>query len=200
MSHGRFVYAMNVSLDLFIDHHPGEAGGGQWLRIDDELHREFNDRTRQMAALVQGRVIHEIMESYWPTAAEDPHAADVMREYGRIWTQKPKYLVSTTRTSADHNTQIIGGADVIDQLRSLRDRLDGDIGVGGATLATSLLRHGLLDDVLLTTHPVLLGSGRPLFDALPGVIDFEVVDHRRFDSGVTMQRVRITSIRRTTSP
>jgi dihydrofolate reductase len=83
------------------------------------------------------------------------------------WTDIPKVLVSRTRTTAEHNTRIIGGEnDAIEQLALLRRETDGDIGIGGATLATQLLRAHLLDELLLFTHPVVLGAGRSLFDAL----------------------------------
>src|SRR3712207_459582 len=133
---GRFVYWMNVSMDLRIEHAHNEQGGGTWMRIDDSLHAVFNARARALSAMVQGRVIYETMEAFWPSAATDPTQAPVMREYGRIWTEAPKVLVSNTRTRAGHNTRIIGGADAIDQLARLRRDTEGDIGVGGATVAT----------------------------------------------------------------
>ncbi len=150
---GRFVYSMNVSLDLRIEQVPGDNGAGEWLRIDEELHREFNAQTRALALIVHGRVFYEIMEEYWPRAREDASLPDYMREYGEIWTAKPKVLVSRTRRSADHNTRIIGGDDAIEQLAALRAETDGTIGVGGAALATQLLRAGLLDELLLCDPP-----------------------------------------------
>jgi dihydrofolate reductase len=185
---GRFVYWMNVSLDLRIEQVPGDNGAGEWLRIDEELHREFNARARSLAAMVQGRVMYETMEEYWPRARQDASLPDVMREYGKIWTDAPKVLVSRTRHSADHNTRIIGGADAIDQLAALRAETDGTIGVGGATVATQLLRAGLLDELLLFTHPTVLGFGRPLFDDYDLPIDLDLLDQRSFTQGVTMHR------------
>lgn len=188
---GRFVYWMNVSLDLRIEQVPGDNGAGEWLRIDEELHREFNARARSLAAMVQGRVIYETMEEYWPRARQDASLPDVMREYGKIWTDAPKVLVSRTRHSADHNTRIIGGADAIDQLAALRAETDGTIGVGGATVATQLLRAGLLDELLLFTHPTVLGFGRPLFDDYDLPIGLDLLDQRSFTQGVTMHRYAV---------
>jgi dihydrofolate reductase len=148
---GRFVYWMNVSLDLRIEQVPGDDGAGEWLRIGEELHRDFNARARTLAVMVQGRVIYETMEEYWPRAREDASLPEVMREYGEIWTGAPKVLVSRTRHSAEHNTRIIGGDDAIARLAALRAETDGLIGVGGAALATQLLRAGLLDELLLYT-------------------------------------------------
>src|SRR3954453_16911310 len=97
---GRFVYMMNVSLDLRIEQVPGDNGAGEWLRIDQELHRAFNDQARATAMIVHGRVFYETMEAFWPSAHEDDSLPEFLREYGAIWTAKPKVLVSRTRHSA----------------------------------------------------------------------------------------------------
>jgi dihydrofolate reductase len=134
------------------------------------------------------------MEEYWPRARGDTSLPDVMREYGEIWTAKPKVLVSRTRGSADHNTRITGRGDAIEQLAALRAGTDGSIGVGGAALATQLLRAGLLDELLLCTHPAILGFGRPLFDDYDVPIELDLLEQRSFESGVTMQRYALGDV------
>ena len=190
---GRTVYWMNVSLDLFIEGAPGEGGEGEWLRIGEELHREFNRRASNLTVMAQGRVVYEIMENAWPNIASDESMPDYMREYGRIWVDTPKVLVSRTRTEASYNTRVIGGSNAIDQLADLRASTDGDIGVGGATIATQLLDAGLLDELLLFTHPVMLGSGRPLFDRVERPIELELLERAEFERGVTMDRYGVTT-------
>ncbi len=186
---GRTVYWMNVSIDLRIEHRSAENGGGSWMRISDALHAEFNDRARRLALSVEGRVIYETMESFWPAARDDESLSEVLREYGHIWTDAPKVLVSRTRTDASHNTRVIGGdGNAIQELARLREETDGDIGVGGATIATQLLEHGLLDELLLFTHPVVLGSGRPLFDELAAPLECDLLEQQQYDDGVVLHR------------
>ncbi|MFG2062205.1 dihydrofolate reductase family protein [Micromonospora sp. NPDC048871] len=192
---GRFVYWMNVSLDLRIEYAPGEAGGGDWMRITESLHRVFNERARAMSLAVEGRTIYETMEAFWPAARHDDSLPDFLREYGEIWTSTPKVLVSRTRQHAEHNTRIIGGDDAIAQLAKLRAETEGLIGVGGATLATQLLRAGLLDELLLFTHPVVLGSGRPLFDSHDEPLQLDLLEQASFEEGVTMHRYAIRGAR-----
>ena len=191
---GRFVYAMNVSLDLRIEQVPGDNGAGEWLRIDTALHRELNERARAVALIVHGRVFYEVMEEHMPQARDDASLPDVLREYGEIWTAKPKVLVSRTRHSADHNTRVINGDDAIEQLAALRAETDGTIGVGGAALATQLLRARLLDELLLWTHPAILGFGRPLFDDYDMPIELDLLEQRSFGSGVTMHHYAILDV------
>jgi dihydrofolate reductase len=182
---------MNVSLDLRIEHAPGEQGGGSWMRIGEPLHREFNARARALSLMVQGRTIYETMEGFWPAARHDETLPDFLREYGEIWTSMPKVLVSGTRTSAGHNTRVVGGDDAMAELAKLRAETDGDVGVGGATVATQLLRAGLLDELLLFTHPVVLGAGRPLFDRHDEPVQLDLLEQQAFDEGVTMQRYAV---------
>ncbi|HEY8590836.1 MAG TPA: dihydrofolate reductase family protein [Naasia sp.] len=191
---GHFVYWMNVSLDLRIEQVPGEDGGGDWLRIGEALHREFNARARGLSAMVQGRVMYEVMEEYWPRAWEDASLPEVMREYGEIWTTTPKVLVSRSRTTADHNTRIFGGDDAVEQLARLRAETDGAIGVGGATIATQLLRAGLLDELMLFTHPAILGAGRPLFDDWDRPLDLDLLEQQVFEDGVTLHRYAVRGV------
>ncbi len=188
---GQTVYWMNVSLDLLIERPDGEHGAGDWLRIDSEVHEAYNALARDLALMVEGRVVYEIMEAFWPAAAADPTIEPCMQEYGRIWTDMPKVLVSNSRTSAGHNTQVVGGTDAIAQLTAIRADTDGPIGVGGSTLATALLEHGLLDELLLFVHPTVLGRGRPLFDRTDGQIDCNLREHRVFANGVAMHRYAI---------
>jgi dihydrofolate reductase len=192
---GRMTYWMNVSLDLRIQRSPGDhvvgEEGGEWLRVDEQLHREFNERGRRVALFLEGRIIYEMMEAFWPSAAEDESLPDYLREWGKIWTAAPKILVSNSRTTAGYNTRIVGGADAIDQLAAVRDETDGTIAVGGATLATQLLQHGLLDELLLYTHPAILGSGRPLFDEVTEPLECDLLEHATFESGVALNRYQI---------
>lgn len=187
----RFVYWMNTSLDLYIERSSGEQGGGDWLSIDEQLHREFNERAKALSLMVEGRTIYETMEAYWPAARNDDSLPDYLREYGEIWTSAPKILVSRTRTEADYGTRVIGGDDAIGQLAVLRAESQGDVGVGGATLATQLLDAGILDELLLFVHPVVLGTGRPLFDGAARPIPLDLLENRAFDNGVVMHRYAV---------
>jgi dihydrofolate reductase len=188
---GHFVYSMHVSLDLRIEQVPGDNGAGEWLRINEDVHRMFNDHAQGLALMVHGRVMYEIMEEYWPRGRDDTSLPNYMREFAEIWTTKPKVLVSRTRDSADYDTRIIGGDDAIEHLAALRSETEGAIGVGGATLATQLLRAGLLDELLLATHPAILGFGRPLFDDYDMPVDLELLEQRVLDEGVTMHRYSV---------
>jgi dihydrofolate reductase len=198
----RFVYWMNVSLDLFIERRAGDhssLAGPDWVRIGEQLHREFNARASAMSMLVEGRVVYEMMDPFWPDARHDDTIPGYLREYGEIWTSLPKVMVSRTRSMtselASHNTRIIGGDDdAIEQLAELRRTADGDIGVGGATLATQLLHAGLIDELMMFTHPVILGEGRRAFDDPQPRVDLTLIEQQNYDQGVTLHRYAVSAV------
>jgi dihydrofolate reductase len=188
---------MNTSLDGFIEARPGsepDDGAPEWLRIDEQFHRFCNERVAAMTMLVEGRVLHDMMDPFWPDARTDASLPDWMRAYGEVWTALPKVLVSRSRTAADHGTTVVG-EDAIARLATIRAESEGTIGVGGADLATQLLAAGLLDELVLFTHPTLLGAGRPLFDspaeAVRQPLLLDLLEDRTFDSGVTFHRYAI---------
>jgi dihydrofolate reductase len=81
------------------------------------------------------------------------------------------------------NSRLVRG-DVGDELARLRAEFDGDFEVGGATLAASFIRRGLVDEFGLVVHPVVLGGGTPFFPPLESPIRLKLNDSRTFASGV----------------
>ncbi len=192
---GRMSYLMNVSIDLMIEFdekdHTGDDDGGKWMRIDAELHQEFNDRARDLAMFVEGRKTYELMVPYWPELLEDPSASPVEREWAEIYVETPKVVVSNTLTDPGHNTRVIGGDDAIDQLARLRDEVDGTLGVGGSNLATQLLEARLIDELTLYTHPAVLGSGKPLFERVATPLICDLIEEKAFPNGVVLHRYQL---------
>ena len=103
--------------------------------------------------------------------------------------------VSRTRTAAQHGTRVIGGDDALGELARVRRDTDGAIGVGGATLATALFHAGLLDELMLFTHPVVLGRGRPLFDRVDAPLELDLLEQASYDAGVTLHRYAVRGAR-----
>lgn len=177
---GKVIYSMNVSLDGYVE---DRDGGLDWGQVDEELHSWFNDRTREVAVLINGRRLYELMAAYWPTAEADPSAGEVERDFARIWVAKPKVVFSTSLTEVHWNSRLARG-DVTEELARLRAEFDGDLDVGGPTLAASFIQRGLVDLYRLLVHPVILGGGKPFFPALASPLRLRQTATRRFDSGV----------------
>ncbi len=179
----RIVYAMNVSLDGYVNTPEGSL---DWGLIDDELHSWFNERTAESDLLVYGRRLYETM-TYWSTAESDPEATEVMLDFARIWNSKPKVVFSTTLDGVPTGWRLVRG-DVVGELTRLKAEVDGQIEIGGPTLASEVIRAGLVDEFRVIVHPVLLGAGTPFFPELDAPLTVRQVEPPTFASGVVALR------------
>ncbi|MDQ0793523.1 dihydrofolate reductase family protein [Streptomyces sp. B1I3] len=185
----KIVLMMSVSVDGFFE---GPDHGLEWHLVDDEVHRYFNEELRSMGAFLEGRVTHELMAGFWPTADADPSCTAPMAEFAGIWRDMPKYVFSRTLDRADWNATVVRDV-VVEDVLALKARPGGDMALGGADLAASFMRHDLIDEYRLYVHPVVLGEGRPLFppaEDTPGVmpVHLRLTGTRTFGNGVVMLR------------
>ena len=175
---------MALSLDGYFE---GPDHDLSWHRVDAELHQHFNDVLRPSRAFVSGRVTYELMASYWPTADADDDAGPQEREFAGIWRDTPKVVYSRTLESAGWGTEVQREVDPA-AVRSLAE--EGDLVVGGADLAATFFREGLVDQVWLYVMPVVIGAGRRLF--APGqAVDLELLGSRAFGNGVIELRYAV---------
>ncbi|HYN95910.1 MAG TPA: dihydrofolate reductase family protein [Pilimelia sp.] len=182
----KIVLALSVSLDGFVE---GPNGELDWHLVDDELHGHFNDQLRGMSAFLEGRVNHEMMAAFWPTADADPASSPPMVEFAGIWRDMPKIVFSRTLTRAAWNATVVH--DVVpEDIRALKAQPGGDMALGGADLAATFMRHDLIDEYRLYVHPVVLGRGRPLFRWPDGRFPVELAETRAFGNGVVLLRYR----------
>lgn len=181
---GRLIYSMSVSLDGFIAGPGGDIG---WSAPDDDLHRFHNARVGEIDAQILGRRLHEVM-TYWDTIDRDPSISDIEREFAGIWRALPKVVFSTTLTSLEGDARLATGG-IAEELAALRERVGGDIGIGGATLAASFIALDLIDEYELFVNPVVLGAGTPYFPA-GHRLDLELVETRVFGGQIVYARHR----------
>jgi dihydrofolate reductase len=123
-----------------------------------------------------------VMAAYWPTGEANPDSTEPMREFARLWNATPKVVFSKELESVEHGARLVRG-DVGEELAKLQREFDGEIEVGGPTLAAQFIERGLVDEYQLVVHPVVLGAGTPFFP--PGVSRFDLrrTETRAFASG-----------------
>jgi dihydrofolate reductase len=181
----KLIYSFTVSLDGFIADPNGEI---DWSAPDEELHRFHNDRVREVGLHLLGRRLYETMV-YWETADQNPSAADYELDFARIWQQLPKIVFSTTLESVEGNTTLLRAVDP-DEIARLKQEQGKDIAVGGAGLASTFMKLGLIDEFQLFVSPVVLGGGTPYFPALDERINLELVETRTFGSRIVYLHYR----------
>jgi dihydrofolate reductase len=179
------IYSMGVSLDGYI---AGPDGEIDWSAPDEELHRFHNEQTRELGAHFCGRRLYETMV-YWETADENPSAPEHALEFARIWKDLPKIVFSKTLETVEGNARLASDG-VAEEVAKLKQQSGKDLAVGGAGLAASFARLGLIDEYRLFVSPVVLGAGTPFFPALEDRINLELLETRTFGSRVVYQRYR----------
>jgi dihydrofolate reductase len=168
---GKIVSNFFMSLDGVVD------APDQWhlSYFNDEMGAAVGRGMETNRGFLMGRVLYDEWAGYWP---------DADNEFAEFFNSHPKYVVSNSlETASWNNTTIISG-DVAGQLQELKDGTDGDLVISGsATLVRSLLRDGLVDELRVLVHPIVVGHGGRLFeDTTPRAL--ELVGHETFSTGV----------------
>ncbi|MFJ6944016.1 dihydrofolate reductase family protein [Streptomyces wuyuanensis] len=168
------TYSMSVSLDGYI---VGPDGGFDWTAPGDDV-------------FLMGRRLYETM-LYWETADQDPSLDDAMLEWAALWKPLPKVVFSTTLSAVEGTARLASGgvAEEIERLRA--EPGEGEIAIGGATLAAEAAASGLIDEYRAVVYPVLVGGGIPYFPQQERRVDLELVETRTFGSGVVYLHHRV---------
>jgi dihydrofolate reductase len=183
----KMFLAMQTSLDGYA---AGPNDEMDWLPpFDDEMlwktaHEEMWNNLRNVDTMVLGRITYQIWESYWPTARTNPMVSASDRRFSSFAEDTEKIVLSNTLSEARwKNTRLIGG-DVKEELLKLKRQSGKDIAVvGGAGLARSVIGTGLIDEYMITVHPVLLGKGKPLFGDLVNPYRLKLLRTRDLGAG-----------------
>jgi dihydrofolate reductase len=182
------TYSMGISLDGYITGPDGEITAPA---PDEEIWRLVTDEIRGVSVHLLGRRLYETM-LYWETADEDPSLDDSELEWAALWKPLPKVVFSTTLTAVQGNARLASGglAEEIERLRA--EPGEGDIAIGGATLAADAAALGLIDEYRARVYPMLVGGGIPYFPQGERPVDLELVETRTFSSKVVYLRYRVT--------
>jgi dihydrofolate reductase len=181
------TYSMSASLDGYI---VGPDGGFDWTVPDPSVFRFWIDEIRDVGVHLMGRRLYETM-LYWETADEDPSLGDAELEWAALWKPLPKVVFSTTLSAVQGNARLASGgvAEEIEHLRA--EPGDGDIAIGGATLAAEAAAVDLIDEYRVVVHPVLVGGGISYFPQRERRVDLELLETRTFSSKVVYVRYRV---------
>ena len=181
------TYSMGVSLDGYI---VGPDGRFDWTTPDPEVFRFWIDEIRGVGVHLMGRRLYETM-LYWETAEQDQTLDEAELEWAALWNPLPKVVFSTTLSAVQGNARLASGglAEEIERLRA--ERVEGDIAIGGATLAAQAAALDLIDEYQVMVYPVLVGGGIPFFARDERRVDLELVETRTFSSRVVYLRYRV---------
>ncbi len=180
----KIIYAQLVSLDGYIEDKDGKI---DWTKPGEELHRHFNELEKNLEINFYGRRMSEAMD-YWQTADQNPDLKEYELEYARFWQKTERIIFSERLDKAAGKARIKREVDPR-EIRKLKTQPGGDMAVGGANLASTFIKHGLIDEFRLYIHPVALGGGKPMFP-INEKMELEFIESQIFSGGVVMLKYR----------
>jgi dihydrofolate reductase len=184
----RVTYSMGVSLDGYI------VGPDREIIAvpppDDEMWGLVMDEIRGVGVHLMGRRLYETM-LYWESPDQEPSFDAHERAWAALWNPLPKVVFSATLTAVQSHARLATGslAEEIERLRAAPG--EGDIAIGGATLAHAAAALNLIDEYRTRVYPLLVGGGIPYFPRNERRVDLELVESRVMNSGVVYQRHRV---------
>ena len=181
------TYSMGMSLDGYI---VGPDGRFDWSAPDPDVFRSWIDEIRGVGVHLMGRRLYETM-LYWETAGQDRSLDDAELDWVALWNPLPKVVFSRTLSEVQGNARLATG-DLVTEIERLRaEPGEGEIAIGGATLAAQAAALDLIDEYRAMVYPVLVGGGTSYFPQAERQVDLELIETRTFGSGVVYLRYRV---------
>lgn len=189
---GKIIALGHISLDGYMADLKGQIN---WIRMDEETNKLVKELYRGAAGTIYGRKTYELMDPFWPDVKKDPGKwPKWIVEYAEWVDEAVKVVVSTTLSSISwRNTRLIRD-NVVDSMRQVKQEVKGDLLLlaSGQLLAT-LLPAGLVDEVVVTVTPIILGEGMPYFKGLKDRVRLELREERRFSNEVVGLRYGVVA-------
>jgi dihydrofolate reductase len=179
----KIISFMHVSLDGFV---AGPNGEMDWIKVDEEIFDYGHIRISEGDTALYGRATYQMMESYWPTAGDEPIASKHDIEHSKWYSKVHKVVLSKTmKDEGLANTTIISD-NLSDRINEIKQKAGKDILLFGSPTAThSLMQLNLIDGYWLFVNPIILGQGIPLFIDIKDKIKLKLLTTHQFTSGVT---------------
>jgi dihydrofolate reductase len=184
----KIISFMHISLDGFV---AGLNGEMDWIKVDEEIFDHVGKRISENDTALYGRVTYQMMENYWPTAADNPTATKHDIEHSKWYNKAQKIVLSKTMKDPGlTNTKIISDnlLDRINEIKQSGPVLSGSKEIllfGSPTATHSLIQLNLIDGYWLFVNPIILGQGIPLFVDIKEKIKLKLLTTRQFNCGVT---------------
>ena len=178
------ICSMSVSVDGFIN---DREGAFAWGAPSEELFRFHTELVGALGGYLCGRRLYEAM-LVWET---DPSLRDdeLRAAFADIWCALPKVVFSRTLDSVQGNARLAEGSVAEEAARAL-DATDRDVSIGGAGLAAAAIELGLVDELRMFRHPVVVGGGTPFLPPVTEDVPLDLIETSTFGSRVIYERYR----------
>jgi dihydrofolate reductase len=170
----KIIAAINMILDGFCDH--------TVLLPDEEIHQHYTELLRSADAILYGRVTYQLMK-YWQTLVKNPSDEKSMDDFAMAMDKIPKIVFSHTLKNTEWDSAKLASQPIEKEVLELKQQSGKDIFVGSRSLIIQLMKLGLIDEYQLCVHPVVAGSGLPLFENINDRTILKLIKTKTFGGG-----------------
>ena len=171
----KLIAAINMTLDGFCDHTAAIA--------DDEILQYYNELLSNADTLLYGRITYQLMESYWPTIVKNPTGNKPEDGFAVLIDNISKVVFSRTLKKVDWKNTKLKKEVIKEEVLELKQQAGKNILAGSPSLIVALTQLDLIDEYRLCVHPIVLGSGLPLFKNVKDRINLKLSKTKTFGSG-----------------
>jgi len=170
----KLIAAINMTIDGFCDHTAGIP--------DDEVHQHYTDLLSNADTILYGRITYQLME-YWRTLLENPSDEKSMNDFAIAIDKISKIVFSHTLKNVEWKSAKLATRDIEEEVLELKQQSGKDILVGSRSLIIQLMKLNLLDEYQLCIHPVIAGTGLPLFENIKDRTVLKFIKTKTFSGG-----------------
>jgi dihydrofolate reductase len=173
----KIIAAINMTLDGFCDHTAGIP--------DEEIHQHYADLLSDADAILYGRVTYHLMQ-FWQTLIKNPSGEKSMDDFAMAINKIPKIVFSHTLKNTEWDSAKLSNQPIEEEVLELKQSRNGgskDILVGSRSLIIQLMKLNLIDEYQLCVHPVVAGSGLPLFENINDRTILKLIKTKTFSGG-----------------
>ena len=176
----KIVAAINMTIDGFCDHTA--------ISPDEEIHQHYTDLLTNADAILYGRITYQLMQ-YWQNLVKNPSGEKSMDDFAMAMDKVPKIVFSSTLENTEWESAKLASRDIEEEALVLRQSLQGggkDIFVGSRSIIIQLMQLNLIDEYQLCVHPVIAGSGLPLFENINDRTILKLIKTKSFGAGAVI--------------
>ena len=170
----KLIAAINMTLDGFCDHTAGIP--------DEEIHQHYTELLNEGDAILYGRITYQLMK-YWQPLVKNPSGEKSMDDFAIAIDKIPKIVFSHTLKNVEWESAKLANRSIEEEVLELRQQPGRDILVGSRSLIIQLMKFNLIDEYQLCIHPVVVGSGLPLFENINDRTIFKLIKTKTFRGG-----------------
>lgn len=173
----KLIAAINLTLDGFCDH--------TVIAPDEEIHQHYTNLLENAGLILYGKTTYKLMQ-FWQPLLKNPSDEKSMNDFARAIDKIPKLVFSHTLETTGWNSAQLADQSLEDAVREQRQKPGKDILVGSRSLIIQLMQLNLIDEYQFCVHPVVAGSGLPLFENIHQRTVFHGMKTKSFRGGAVL--------------